>query len=112
MTIKINSDVESKRKRGYCEVVFSGVATPSDGMIEFSLHAPNGEDHKFWMTCEKARTLCKMLNDALLYHEEFGAMNVYAPVDRSVPCYNPQDYMEMQHKNSSGEITTTLEFGY
>jgi len=77
----IDSSVESKKERGVREVVSSGTAAPSDGMIEFRLGAAeDGHDVESlwcWMTCETARRFCDRLHNMLQYHEKMGKRNVY-----------------------------------
>ena len=81
MVLRIISDRENKNERGYQEVTGVSVAMPSDGMIEIPLKIAGGEYVKLWMTCKSAREFCDMLNNSLLYHEEFGEQNVYVAVD-------------------------------
>jgi hypothetical protein len=110
MTIKIISDRENKKERGYREVIGCGVSTPSDSMIEFRLNTGEGGYVLLWMTCQEARNFCKLLNNSLLYHEEFGEQNTYVPVDRYAPGYDPKDYMATQARMKTGKVTTTIEY--
>ena len=64
------------------------------------------------MTCEKARKFCDMLHDSLLYHEEFGEQNVYSPVDRSEPGYDPENYIATQARMKSGNDLPLVEFSW
>jgi hypothetical protein len=111
MTVRIVSDIESKTKRGYRQVLGCGITGPSDGMIEFRFNTGEDGYALLWMTCAEARTFCKMLDDSLLYHEEFGGQNAYVHVDRTVPGYNPNDYMNLQLQQKTGEVTKTFICG-
>jgi hypothetical protein len=111
MSIKIISDKETKKERGYREIVSDGVSTPSDGMIEILLRTSEGECLKLWMTCKRARGFCDALNNSLLYHDEFGEQNAYVEVDRTVPGYDPKDYVDMQTRHKSSPVTNTFIFG-
>jgi hypothetical protein len=112
-----DSSVEDKKKRGCQEVNSCGVFAPSDGMIELTLTlAENTEDGKLalpkflltdndyisvWMTCERARTFCEMLNRSLLDHEKYGPRNVYYVNDDGESIDHPAKSAGMSNLDTS-----------
>jgi len=77
--LKIDSSIENKTARGCREALSCGVVAPSDGMIELRFGVGENEYIQLWMSCERARNFCDMLNDNLLLHEELGVRNTYPP---------------------------------
>jgi hypothetical protein len=111
MAVRITTDRENKKERGYNEVIGFGVGTASDGMVEILLNTGADGYVKIWMSCERARRLCDALNDSILYHEEFGEQNMYVAVDRSAHGYNPQDHIDAQKRMKIDRVTTTIVLG-